>query len=165
MIMAIVAGVGLIVASTIDHRPRWVWNASASAPVGLYAAGSPGTPAVGRRVIYAPPPAQAEVIAARRYLPSGVPLLKTVAAIAPSEVCREGRTVTVDGVVVAFALTRDRIGRLLPVWSGCRRLDEDEVFLLSPGVPDALDGRYFGPVSQGLIIAQVTPIWTRERRQ
>jgi len=158
-----IGGLVLVAASTADHRPRLVWNASASAPIGLYAASPPKTPDVGRQILYAPPPSQAAIFAARRYVPIGVPLLKTVAAVAPSQVCRRGTRVSVDGVVVAFARTEDRSGRPLPVWSGCRRLGADEVFLVSPDRPNALDGRYFGPVSRHRIIADVTPIWIPER--
>jgi conjugative transfer signal peptidase TraF len=162
MILAIFGGVGLIAAATIDHRPSLIWNASASAPIGLYAVRSTGTTAVDQLVLYAPAPALAEFMAARRYLPTGVPLVKTIVAITPSRVCRDGSRVTVDGVPVALALPADRIGRPLPTWSGCRRMRTDEVFLLSPGVPDALDSRYFGPVPRSRIMARITPIWTRK---
>lgn len=163
LIAATAGGLILVAASMADHRPRLVWNASASAPIGLYAAFSPRAPSVGQQLLYAPPRSQAELFAARRYVPIGVPLLKTVAAVGPSEVCRRGPTVSVDGVVVAIPLAKDRSGRPLPVWSGCRRLGPDEVFLLSPDRADALDGRYFGPVSRRRILAEVTPLWIPER--
>ncbi|MET3780791.1 conjugative transfer signal peptidase TraF [Brevundimonas sp. 1080] len=163
LIAATVGGLILIAASTADHRPHFVWNASASAPIGLYAAVAAGAPSVGQQLLYAPPRSHAELFAARRYVPIGVPLLKTVAAVAPSEVCRRGPTVSVDGVIVADAQTKDRRGRALPMWSGCRRLGSDEVFLLSPEHADALDGRYFGPVSRRRILAEVRPLWIPEQ--
>ena len=50
--------------------------------------------------------------------------------------------VTVNGVVAAEARDRDSRGAALPVWSGCRILGNDEIFLLNRH-PDSLDGRYF----------------------
>lgn len=67
-----IGGLVLVAASTADHRPRLVWNASASAPIGLYAASPPKTPDVGRQILYAPPPSQAAIFAARRYVPISV---------------------------------------------------------------------------------------------
>lgn len=46
------------------------------------------------------------------------------------------------------ALDRDRIGRALPVWQGCRVIADSQLFLMNIDVPDSLDGRYFGPIPQ-----------------
>ena len=37
-----------------------------------------------------------------------------------------------------------------------------EVFLMNPGVPDSLDGRYFGPLPASSIIGRAAPVWTDE---
>ena len=58
------------------------------------------------------------------------------------------------------ARDRDRRGRSLPVWKGCRTLRAGEVFLLNANVPDSFDGRYFGPVSATAITGRAEPLWT-----
>ncbi|WP_407808323.1 S26 family signal peptidase, partial [Staphylococcus aureus] len=80
------------------------------------------------------------------YLPRGVPLLKRVAGLPGQRVCRSGRTITVDGRAIGDALDRDRRGRELPTWQGCRVIADDELFLMNWQVRDSLDGRYFGPL-------------------
>jgi conjugative transfer signal peptidase TraF len=157
------AGLGaLAFAAVATPTPRLVWNASPSAPIGLYRLDPAAPITLGRRVAYRPTPDQARLFAQRGYLPQGVPLLKTVAAVAPAEVCRDGGALRTDGRTVAQARRSDRAGRPLPTWSGCRRLSSDQVLLLSVEAPDSLDGRYFGPVSRGRILGVVTPLWTRE---
>lgn len=142
--------------------PRLIWNASASAPIGLYRLDPAAPITLGVRVAYRPTPDQARLFAQRRYLPDGLPLLKPVAAVSPSVVCRTGDAVSIDGRTLALARRRDRAGRALPTWSGCRRLVPDTVLLLAVETPDSLDSRYFGPVSRGRILGVVTPIWTRD---
>ncbi len=142
--------------------PRLLWNASASVPVGLYRIDPGATAGLGRLVAYRPTTGQARLMATRGYLPEGVPLLKPVAAAAPSVVCRRDRTILIDGRPVAQARRADRAGRPLPAWSGCRRLHGSEVFLLAPTAPDSLDSRYLGPVSRARIIGPATPLWRAE---
>ena len=144
--------------------PRIVWNITASAPLGAYHV-QPGRPAaVGDFVLIRPPAPLTDWLAERGYVPSGTPLLKRVAALPPTTVCRAGRQVTVNDAPVATALERDRFGRPLPAWSGCRQLAGGEVFLLSAETPDSLDGRYFGPLPAASIAGRATPIWTRKAR-
>ena len=128
-----------------------VWNASASAPIGLYLLNPLAPVRTGDRVLVEPPAPVATFLAARGYLPRGVPLIKTVAALAPSRVCRDGLTLSVDGRILASARPTDRRGRRLPAWSGCTDLAAGQVFLLTAEAPDSLDGRYFGPTSQASI--------------
>jgi type IV secretory pathway protease TraF len=60
------------------------------------------------------------------------------------------------------ALDRDHLGRSLPVWQGCHRIAEGELFLMNWSVRDSLDGRYFGPLPTSTVIGQATPLWTDE---
>lgn len=98
-------------------------------------------------------------MAERGYLPLRVPMLKHVAATAGQRVCRTGLVVSIDGKRVAEARPRDRLGRLLPVWRGCRTLAAGEVFLLNPASAVSFDGRYFGPVPARGIVPVLTPLW------
>lgn len=138
-----------------------VWNASTSAPIGLYRVNPFAPVRTGDRVVVHPPAQAATFLAARGYLPRGVPLIKTVAALAPSRVCRNGSAVSVNSRVLASARLTDRRGRRLPAWSGCKNLAAGEVFLLTAEAPDSLDGRYFGPTSKASIRGVARPIRVR----
>ena len=88
--------------------------------------------------------------------------MKRVAGLPGQEVCRSGGAITVDGNEMGTALERDRLGRLLPVWRGCRHILSGEVFLMNWDARDSLDGRYFGPIQTSSIIGRATPLWTDE---
>jgi len=157
------AGVAAVLAPiTLNPSPALLWNATASAPIGLYRVRSAGQLAVGDWVAARPPANLASLFAARRYLPLGVPLVKQIAALSPSQVCRIGRRISVDGRAMALAHGSDRLGRALPVWSGCRRLAAGQVFLLNPA-PHSLDSRYFGPVVTTALVGRLTPLWVQRR--
>lgn len=123
---------------------KLMWNASASAPIGLYSIDYDGPFDVTDLVAVDAPEPLAAFMAERGYLPKGVPLIKRVLGVSGQTVCRTGRAITVDGIAMGAALERDRIGRELPVWQGCRRIQTGEVFLMNWQVRDSLDGRYFG---------------------
>ena len=150
--------------SLFHHTPRLLWNASASTPVGLYSLHPADKLRVGDLVADRPTPSLSHLMAMRHYLPLGVPLLKYVGALPGQTVCRRGLPVSVDGLQVATALTRDHARRPLPVWQGCRTLKPGEIFLLNPSVPDSFDGRYFGVLPLSTVTARAVPLWT-ERAQ
>ncbi len=144
-----------------DPLPRLIWNASASAPIGLYRMQPDADPPLGTLVAVAPPQHLGRWMAARGYLGENVPLLKHVAAKAEQRVCRNGSVVSVDGRPTAVALMHDRVGRPLPVWRGCRTLRAEELLLLNAAHPDSLDGRYFGPLPASTVLGRAIPILTR----
>lgn len=157
--------IGLIaVTATIQMPTRLVWNASASVPIGLYAIRPVERLEVTQLVLAQPPAPLAAFLADGGYVGNGVPLLKRVAALPGQTVCRDGFEVTVDGATWATARERDRAGRPLPRWDGCRTLTEGEVFLLNWDEPGSLDGRYFGPLPSSAIVGGATPVWTGEER-
>ncbi len=146
--------------AALKARPRLIWNASASVPIGLYAVRSVDNLHVNELVAVSPPEGVAAFLAMRGYLPRDVPLLKHVAALPGQTVCRYGVVVTVDHVILGVAQHHDRKGRDLPVWQGCRTLVEGQVFLMNAEIPDSLDGRYFGPFPAVTIIGRAVPMWT-----
>jgi conjugative transfer signal peptidase TraF len=159
------AATAIVVVSAACHpAPKLIWNASASVPVGLYALQAFSVPRAGELVVVKPPNPLAGFLDDRRYLPRGVPLVKPIAALPGQRVCRIGRAVTVDGRALGEALGRDRRGRALPAWRGCRRVAAGEVFLMNPRSTDSLDGRYFGTLPVTTIIGRATPIWTEATR-
>jgi conjugative transfer signal peptidase TraF len=153
--------VGVIaMTALIGPRPRLMWNATASVPTGLYGIRPAADRQLDELVAVTPPEPLASFLANGGYLPKGVPLLKHVAALPGQRVCRVGAAVTVDGGRLGMARARDRRGRALPSWSGCRAIVAGEVFLMNPEAPDSLDGRYFGPLPASSILGRATPLWT-----
>ena len=160
IIVAMLSGASMLAFSwCAQPRPWLLWNASASVPIGLYEVHPLVALRVGQLLIVSPPTSLARFLATRRYLPMGVPLIKHVAALPGQTVCRRGRMITVNGAMEAEALDHDTRGRALPVWQGCQKIAPHEVFLLNIGVPDSLDGRYFGPLPDTTIIGRATPLW------
>lgn len=89
-------------------------------------------------------------------------MLKRVLALPRQTVCRTGLTIVVDGIEMGQARERDRRGRPLPAWQGCRVVAEDEVFLMNWQSAESFDSRYFGPLPRSAVIGQAVPVWTRE---
>jgi conjugative transfer signal peptidase TraF len=153
------AAMATIVTAFIHPSPRFIWNASASIPVGLYSARPTGTASVGDLVAVLPPPRLTAFLAARHYLPRGVPLLKPVAAARGQRVCRRGLSISIDGRHVGDALARDRLRRPLPAWHGCRLLGSADLFLMNPASRDSFDSRYFGPLPTTTLRSRLRPLW------
>jgi hypothetical protein len=80
IVLATVAMAIVAIGTTMDQAmtPRFVWNASASVPIGLYKA-HPALTVTALTVAYPPEPL-ARWLAEGRYLPRGVPLLKPILA-------------------------------------------------------------------------------------
>ncbi|MGZ7460016.1 S26 family signal peptidase [Pseudomonas sp. Ma2-10] len=140
-----------------------IYNGSDSVPMGWYRITLTGSPAVGDIVLTRLPLAAATLAAQRSYLPTRIPLLKTVFAIAPQRVCVRGNHVLLDDQVVGKLLAHDRLGRPIPTWRGCRPLVGDELFLLSDNNPESFDSRYFGPISAATVIGRAQPLWLETR--
>jgi conjugative transfer signal peptidase TraF len=158
-------GVGLAIASSlIGPQPILVWNATASAPRGLYCIAPLTGLQAGDLVLVQPDPASAALYAERGYLPLGVPLLKRVGALGGMRVCEHGGDVAIEGRHVANALPIDGRGRPMISWSGCRALSDGEFFALNADVPTSLDGRYFGPSLLSSVIGRAIPVWTVKER-
>ena len=148
--------------AVVQSDPVVLWNPSPSVPVGFYAVTPIATLEVGALVAVRPPMSLETWLVDNRYVGRDTPLLKHIAALPGSEVCRNRTTILIDGNPVTKARERDRLSRPLPVWTGCRVLAEGQIFLLNAREPASLDGRYFGPLDADTIIGRATPLWTRE---
>ena len=148
-----------VATALLSPRPRLLWNASASAPIGLYAVAIDGPLKAGDLVAIDTPEPLATFLARRRYLLRGVPLLKHIAGMPGQTVCRSRRAITLDGVRLGDALARDRAGRALPVWRGCHRIVAGEFLPMNARVRDSFDGRYFGVLRSDRIIGRAIPVW------
>jgi type IV secretory pathway protease TraF len=145
----------------VAPRPALVWNASASSARGLYGVTPPARLRRGEMVVAWAPPGARRLAAARSYLPSAVPLVKPVAAVAGDQVCAIRERILINGRIAAVRRGRDPSGRPMPWWSGCRRLRTGELFLLSAGVRQAFDGRYFGVTDEREILGKASLLWAR----
>lgn len=154
-------GLALLIAPELKSSPvRIIYNASDSAPRGLYLVETASRVRAGDLVVVRLRRHVAALAAQRGYLPAAVPLIKRVAAIAPQKVCVDGGNVRVDGESVAQALVADAAGRPLSAWHGCRELVDTEMFLLSAH-PASFDSRYFGPVDGIQMVGRARSLWTR----
>ncbi|OIR00514.1 peptidase S26 [mine drainage metagenome] len=159
-VLAAVTVAALIVfACVVQPSPILVWNASASAPVGLYLV-VPGAPMRGDLVLVRTPETVAMLADERGYLPAGVPLIKHIAAGPGNHVCARDDVIFIEGTAVARQLSTDHTGRVLPRWDDCRVLAQGEFFLLNEA-EDSFDSRYFGPVFASDIIERLAPLWTK----
>ena len=155
--------VGTLVATAVADLPtRLIWNATASAPIGLYTVAPADALEIPELVAIMPPEPLERFMVERGYIGRGVPLLKRVAALPGQRVCRLGLAISVDAVPMGEAIERDRRGNPLPVWQGCRVVAEGELFLMNWEVRDSLDGRYFGPLPASAVIGRATPLYTDE---
>ncbi|MEO1168748.1 MAG: S26 family signal peptidase [Pseudomonadota bacterium] len=150
----------LTVTIAVPPRPLLVWNASASAPIGLYWIGSKDELHRGDMVVAWVPKSHRMLAARRQYLPLNVPIVKRIAALPGDRICAFGRLVFVNYERVATRRSHDRAGRKLPWWRGCMRV-RDGASLLLMDHPDSFDGRYFGPTSRGDLIGKASLIWRR----
>ena len=159
--VAIAVACALPLGSTLFHpAPRLLWNASASAPIGLYEV-SPGAPIAPGDMVIAHVPARFRHLAAlRRYVPMNVPLVKQVVAYAGDDVCAIGHRIVINGRPVADRRAIDGSKRPMPMWSGCIRLRGRQLFLLMPDHA-SFDGRYFGVTEDGDVIGKATLLWRR----
>jgi len=170
LVLAVLSASGLAAlawASFVAPSRHVVYNPSNSVPVGWYRI-EPVNPKndplhVGSIVLAELPAEPAALAAQRGYLPSHIPLLKRVGAVAPQHVCIVDGVVRIDGVPEAAVLRVDRLGRLLPSWSQCRVLTEDELFLLSVTNPASFDSRYFGPIAVSAVIGRAQPVYLEEQ--
>lgn len=144
----------LAITSLVSLPKKLIYNASTSAPIGLYWLDNRPIER-GDYVLVRVPERVRNLVEERQYSPPDVPLLKRVVGMNGDRICRQSDEITVNGSVVASAKMRDGQGREMPDWHGCHILTDCSVFLLQDH-PQSFDGRYFGPVDRRLIIGRAT---------
>ena len=158
------AGVGLaLLASPLAWHPlpRLVWNASASAPLGLYSV-TPIVPiSAGDMVIARVPERWRKLAATRKYIPVNVPLVKRVVGIPGDQICALDGDIFLNGEALVQRRRIDGAGRPMPWWQGCQRLVQSQYFLLMVDKDTSFDGRYFGPSSAGDIVGRARLLWAQ----
>ncbi len=151
-------GVAALALPVAAGSAQLVWNATASAPAGLYRIDHERWH-VGDRVAVLPADMLAAELDRRGVLPRGKLLIKRVVAAAGDAVCRRDGTVLVNDEVIAQAKSNDSTGEPLPSWQGCASLHEGQVFLLGD-TAGSYDGRYFGVTRASEIIGRAELLLT-----
>ncbi|MGY2805585.1 S26 family signal peptidase [Bradyrhizobium sp. USDA 4506] len=162
LIATLGAAAALVATIVLEPLPLYIWNASASVPIGLYSLRPTKRFHVTELVAVEPPEPLATFLDLNGYLPVGVRMLKRVSALPGQTVCRSGLTISVDDIAMGEARDRDGRGRPLPKWEGCRVVGDGEVFLMNWQSNDSLDGRYFGFLPSSAVIGRALPVWTWE---
>ena len=151
-----VIGVALIgLPATGVLPPLLLYNPSESAPLGWYRVEPLSVISCGDLVVSHLPEAASRLAAERGYLPSGIPVIKTVRALEGDTVCAVDGELLINGTPAVRLLSTDSLGRALPSpWKACRLLQPGEVLLLSDRTLDSFDGRYFGTVLKADILGR-----------
>ena len=140
---------------TFPPRPVWLYNPSASAPVGWYRLGKRDQLKTGDQVAAYAPDWARKLAHERDYLPLKFPLIKTIWAVGGDTICYEKSELRAPKRPVVQILEQDGLGRELPRMEGCLTLKADDYLLISPDVQTGFDSRYFGPVPEGNILGRV----------
>lgn len=161
-VAAVIALTAIPVAVSILIKPPvlLVWNASASAPIGLYLVLARHPVRRGDMVVAWAPASARTLAAARRYIPANVPLVKRVAAVSGDRVCAHGRTISINGRWIAFRRKSDAAGRPMTWWNGCRDLAQGQFFLTTESLM-SFDGRYFGISARDDLVGRAVLLWAK----
>jgi conjugative transfer signal peptidase TraF len=143
-------------------RPVMLLNTTPSEPLGLYIE-TPGPVSVGRLVAFKAPAAAFPYADRRLGYLRHTTLLKAVAAGPGDVVCATAGRLRINGRDRAPIAVRDSIGVTLPRWSGCRRLDANEIFAFADRVPNSFDSRYFGPIDRSSVVGVYSPVFESRR--
>ena len=159
-----VCWIGGIFGVLIALQFLFVWNTTASLPVGLYVKTHSKRISRGDLVSVCPPDQPVFREAQRRnwlscgLCPSGIgKLVKQVAALEGDRVVIDASGVTVNGQRYPNSRRILRIGDLRVPFT--RTLEADEVLLMTTH-PRSFDGRYFGIQKTDCILTGVKPVFT-----
>ncbi|MFC6842361.1 S26 family signal peptidase [Xanthomonas theicola] len=132
---------------------RFYVNLTPSVPRGIYLVDTTQrAPVAGQYVLFVPPADAAKLLYGRDYLRPGAPLVKTVQGMPGDTYCIADDGIRIGGKVLGPVSSIDSKGRDLPRIRGCYTIQDGAFLPLGLGLPNSFDGRYFGAVSDHLII-------------
>ncbi|GAB5377756.1 MAG: hypothetical protein AcusKO_42180 [Acuticoccus sp.] len=105
--------VALALAMSGNLPKKLIYNASASAPIGLYWLDNRPLKRCDLVLVHVPKRMR-DLVQQRGYLPPNTPLLKRVVGIEGDRICRRRATILVNGSVVAEALEETNWGVICP---------------------------------------------------
>ena len=139
---------------------RIVLNLTASAPRGLYRITPLTGLTPGKLVLFSLSTDTLTTFRDRSWFHPELPLLKPVGALPGDRVCMSDTSVTINGKRRGDIARVDSNSVPLPHARGCFFVDDGYFLPLSTYSDHSFDGRYFGEVSQSLIIGEATQIFT-----
>lgn len=147
----------------LKPRPVMIYNPSPSAQIGWYRVSHANVLSRGDLVTSRLPDHARRLANERGYLPSGIPVIKTIGAVGGDEVCWTASSAFLpDGTVLKLQST-DSAGQPLPQYhSGCLVLPSETVFLVSTRTEASFDSRYIGPFHTSFVIGKVRYIGRRD---
>lgn len=144
----------LLICATASSFGGWIlYNPSPSMPPGFYRR-TEGRTERGAIVTVRARDVAPDYAALRDFADPSDRFIKRVVGVSGDVVCAHGRIITINATPIVTREMRDRAGRELPSWHGCRTLTEGEFFLLGDSA-DSFDGRYWGVVDR----QQIEGIW------
>ncbi len=135
-----------------------VYNDSPSVPVGWYIR-TGKDPVVGEIVDFPIPESVRPYVEGRTGPYEGWYILKPIVAAEGDHVSTAGGRLTINGAVVAEIVSADAEGKPVPTWSGSRRLEAGELFVLSTRIARSFDSRIYGPIRAADITGVYRKFW------
>lgn len=146
------------------------FNVTPSEPLGLWRQAAISGLVKGKLVSACLPlSSRIEEARSRGYLMGGrcqgnlAPIVKSIAALPGDYVNISNLGVAVNGHLLPKTIPSraDSLGRpLIPAFTGDRRINAGEVFLISDYSPRSFDSRYFGVIPTVNIVAEIRPVLT-----
>ena len=150
-------GVIALVTKQIAHSGyRLTYSTTLSMPKGFYLIKPFASLKHGDIVEFYPPVAIRDFLKQKHWAPRSGLLLKHVYGIPEDFVCTQNNFIFINGAKIAPIYKFYAPGKKLPQISLCRKLNQDEYFLLSTTISNSFDSRYFGPVSRKDIVGEAS---------
>jgi len=135
----------------LPQHPRLILNQSESVPIGLYMQRTKSALTKGDIIAFKMPGSFLSEALKRKYVRDQTLLLKPIGALAGDYVCYREGYLWINNINVGKTRHFDSEGRKLPVYSECRQLASEEVFVLS-STEKSLDSRNFGALKKSYIV-------------
>lgn len=162
VIAAVALGTALVLVLWPHWGPSLVINVTRSEPLGFYrlVSHAPQDYRRGMSVVFPVPGAYQGLVHARRWLPDGVPLLKTIVALAGDCVCVLDDHFEVNARPLGPVYALDETGAVMPRIRGCFEISPGYFFPAATYHARSFDGRYFGPQPLSTLAGEARPLWT-----
>lgn len=139
-----------------EHKPKYLYNPTESAPIGWYKVETPNDLIVGDLVAAYLPQSAEDLAVRRHYLPPNTTVIKTIWAGPGDQYCVSEGRLRIDGKTELSILPFDSQSRALPALpDGCHRVSDDHYMLISELAENSFDARYFGEIGKQDIVGRV----------
>jgi conjugative transfer signal peptidase TraF len=162
----VLAGAALCIASVVLTWRYWgpdiIVNPTRSEPMGFYRIllHEVRDYRRGMAVVFPVPAAYRALVYGHEWLRQGVPLLKTIAALAGDHVCVDEAHFEVNGRPLGPVYSADSTGTALPKIRGCFVVPAAYFFPASTYSPRSFDGRYIGAQPLAVVVGEARALWT-----